>query len=398
MESRPILPPAPPARHRALTNAAVVVTSGGRAARRPSYIAGMTALSGPALGISAPVAARSADEDTLASERWTTHRIAWHVAFWAFHVVNELLISVVEGRPPLRVFAVNLPMYFTLGAAAYANILVLLPRLWRAGRRLGYAAALLLTCLLAATRYAGWQLGALAWSETLLRLTSRWSFTCFLYAGSLTALDLAVRHAREARRRAERDRAHAEQTLAQLRAQLNPHFLFNTPNSLYALAVAKSPALPGLILEHAALLRDAMEQTRVAAVPLAREVEFVAGYMELERLRLDAGAEVRFEVHGVIGDQQLPPMLFAPLVENCFKHLAVGLDGLACVEGSLTVREGAVHLALRNTHDPGREAPLSTGIGLANTRERLALLFPGRHTLEARAEGRWFLVDLRITP
>jgi hypothetical protein len=328
--------------------------------------------------------------------QWTTHPVMWHVAFWAIHILNEQLIAVAERRAALAVLGGSLTLYAMLALAAYANLLLLVPTMWRRGRRATYALAFVLTCALIAFAWVAFRRPTSIFDGGGLRAVLRWTFTCMMYAGSAAALDVAARHIRAARDRAEREREHAQRRLDRLCAQLNPHFLFNTLNSLYSLAVMRSPILPEMILQHAGLLRYSLDQTRHARVPLGGEVEFMAAYVALERLRLSDGADVRLEVEGVVGDQRIAPMIFAPLVENCFKHLGSAAGPAPFVHICLDVLGERVQLSLRNTRDPDAGTETRSGIGLHNTRERLALLYPGRHRLEACALGDTFDVELSL--
>jgi LytS/YehU family sensor histidine kinase len=99
-----------------------------------------------------------------------------------------------------------------------------------------------------------------------------------MYSGSVAALDLVGQHVRSPGHQAKQEREHAQRRLDHLRAQVNPHFLFSTLNTLYTLAVSRAPALPEMILQHAGLLRYALDQTRHAQVLLAREVELILAY------------------------------------------------------------------------------------------------------------------------
>lgn len=263
---------------------------------------------------------------------------------------------------------------------------------------MAHVVALVLVCALIAWAFAAFRRPHFTFDPGGIRAVLRWTFTCIMYAVSVAGLDVAARHVRSVRERAEREREHAQRRLDHLRGQLNPHFLFNTLNSLYALAVTHAPALPEMILRHAELLRYALDQTRHARVPLSGEVEFVAAYVALERLRLSDGADVRMDVDGVVGDQVIAPMVFAPLVENCFKHLGAAPGAAPFVHVRLEVLGDRARLHLRNTRGAGalEDGGARGGIGLRNTRERLALLYPGRHRLDARPAGDTFEVDLSL--
>jgi len=327
-----------------------------------------------------------------------TSRLAWHAAFWTVHVANELLISLVEQRPAMRILLLTVRTFVVLGAPGYAYIGLFGPRLSRRGHRVLGLLAFGALVIAAAFAQSTLRMGSGALTEPFLRQVARWTSTSLMYSCSVIGLDLAVMLLRAARARAETERRQAEQRLEHLRAQLHPHFLFNTLNSLYALAITKAPELPALILRQADLLRYSLEQAAQARVPLGDEVEFLSAYIELERVRLEATADVQFDVVGVLQGQEIAPMLFAPLVENCFKHLGPGRDGVPRIMVQLQIEGDHLVLRLRNTRARAGDVGLrpSTGIGLRNTRERLTLLYPGRHQLTVRTEDECFIAELRV--
>ncbi len=332
---------------------------------------------------------------------WLAHPALWHITYWVFRLVTETLPVLAGGRGNftaawLRDLA---QLYFLIAVPAYVNLWVLIPLLARRGRPGAYVfAATTVTALGAAVLLVDTTSWPPVWNASLGIRFARWFLTVLAFAIPVVAFDLAAGQLRAQRERAELERAHAMRRLELLRSQLNPHFLFNTLNSLYALAIERSPQLPELILKHATLLRYALYGAERERVPLVREVEFLAGYVELERLRMDEATEVRFDVTGVLGEQTIAPLLLIPLVENCFKHLGAAAGRPAFVRIRLEVRGREVRLELRNSRGPGR-APGDGphGIGLSNTRERLGLLYPGRHSLAATPRPDEFAVDLQLT-
>ncbi|HET7436706.1 MAG TPA: histidine kinase [Thermoanaerobaculia bacterium] len=311
------------------------------------------------------------------------HPATWHIAFWLVHVLNELLIAIVEERPLAEAVRPLVMLYVALAIPAYVNLLLFVPRLWRRGRRVLSSVAAIAVSAAVAALYIEIVRHASPWNVYAMRAELRWTFTALLYIVSVAGVDLAARYVRTMRQESERRLEH-------LRAQLNPHFLFNTINSLYALAIAQSPDLPRLMLQHAELLRYALDHTRQERVPLTLEIDFMAAYVEVERLRHEA-ARIRLDVLGAVHAQQIAPMLFAPLVENCFKHLGA-TDRF--IDILLEVEARSLRLTLRNSCDDA--LPSRAGIGLHNTRERLALLYPGRHSLETRRDDGIFEAVLAV--
>jgi hypothetical protein len=315
-------------------------------------------------------------------------RLTWHAAFWAFHFANELLIAIAEQRSLWLESLASLRLFSFLAVVAYVNLFVLVPRLWRRGHRGGHVAALAASAAIASLAFT-MTFGQGTIDANAIRGAIRWTFTSLLYAASIAALDFGVRQL-------DAERKLALQRLDNLMARLDPHFLFNTLNALYSLAVQSRPDLPQLIERHATLLRHAVDLSRQPLVKLADEIEFVSSYMELQALRLDESVPVAFEVDGVAGDQRIPPMLFTPLVENCFKHFTPSADGEGRISGRMLVDGQYVEIILRNSAATTSRQAKHSGLGLAATRERLEILFPGRHVLDVRFDGGEHVARLRL--
>ncbi len=213
-----------------------------------------------------------------------------------------------------------------------------------------------------------------------------------------TLSGVAVRIARDSLLESDRRRS-AELQL--LKAQLNPHFLFNTLNNLYGLAVTKSDKLPGLMLQLSDLLRYSLYDTREQWVPLEHEIEYIRNYITLEQLRLEEESDIQFTLEGETGaEQRIAPMLLIVFLENAFKHFGAGGDRQAQIKIKITLANNRLQFSCYNTKDEHistspREQNTS-GIGLANVRKRLALLYPGRHQLGIQQEASSYRVFLEL--
>ena len=192
--------------------------------------------------------------------------------------------------------------------------------------------------------------------------------------------------ANEQRRRLlERD--HLALQLEQLKSQLQPHFLFNTLNSIYGLSLAGSPETPRFILLLSELMRYVLYDSGKEYVALPEEITFLENYFEMEQ-RKYAGAHITFTATGAAeaAGLQLPPLLLLPLVENSFKHGRHHFSDQASVTATLTTAPGRLHFVVENDLLP--EMPVaaasgkrSGGIGLVNIRQRLQLYYPNAHEL-----------------
>lgn len=192
-----------------------------------------------------------------------------------------------------------------------------------------------------------------------------------------------------------------EAELKLLKAQLNPHFLFNTLNNLYGLSVVKSDRLPSLMLKLSDLLRYSLYETKDTFVPLEKEIRYLENYMSLEKIRLEDQAEISFSKTGTVATKKIAPMLFIVFVENAFKHLAQTEGHKSAVEVAITVEANEVRFRCANTIDTtySIEADMEkgrSGIGLQNAKKRLALMYPDTHKLEISSESSRYTVQLKL--
>ena len=272
----------------------------------------------------------------------------------------------------------------------YVNYFVLIPHYLFAGRMRTYIIynVLLVVAVL---------LGGYVWQELAFLLDEprpprhigppRWvfvardAFSMVLTVGLCAAIRLSRRWAQteEARREAEKSRAEAE--LKNLRNQLNPHFLLNTLNNIYALIAFDADKAQAAVQELSRLLRHVLYENQQRTVGLDREMDFIRNYIELMRIRL--AANVRVETQFDIPDgsrTQIAPLIFISLIENAFKH------GISPTEPSFirilfSEENGEIRCDITNSYHPKTgEDKSGSGIGLEQVRKRLELSYPGRYT------------------
>jgi len=191
--------------------------------------------------------------------------------------------------------------------------------------------------------------------------------------------------------------------MALLRSKVDPHFMMNTLNNLYALSLDGSPRLPDLILKLSELMRYLLDTSMQKSVPLADEIRFVENYVAFEKLRLDEGADVRLRVEGEPGSRLVAPMLMIPLVENCFKHGLPdggdGGDGSGGQDGihiQIQIELGDDWIRFTAENDKPSSAAGAGGVGLETLRRRLALLYPDRHELSVTDDGGTYKVEMAL--
>lgn len=190
-----------------------------------------------------------------------------------------------------------------------------------------------------------------------------------------------------------------EAELKFLKAQIHPHFLFNTLNNLYALSLKKSDHAPEVVLRLSGLVNYMLYDASAPKVPLSREIDSIHNYIALEKIRYGQNLDIFFDVTGNISGTQIPPMLLLPFIENSFKHGASDETDDKWITANLNVNNEYLTFKVENGKPGFRVNPRENypgGIGLQNVRRRLELLYPGRHELKIYDESSTFLVILKI--
>jgi len=170
-----------------------------------------------------------------------------------------------------------------------------------------------------------------------------------------------------------------EAELMLLKAQLHPHFLFNTLNNLYTLILTGSDRAPGMLLRLNAILDHVLRQGYASEVPLQQEIAFCRDYIELERERYGDRLQLTADFAGDVEQRTISPLLFQPLIENAFKHGASEQLGKVWIDISLLLEGNRLVFTVVNSAALRADAASADGIGIANIRRRLQLLYPGRH-------------------
>lgn len=182
-----------------------------------------------------------------------------------------------------------------------------------------------------------------------------------------------------------------------LKSQIAPHFLFNTLNNLYGLAVDKSDKLPGLMLQLSDLLRHSLYETQKPLVPLQHEIEVLKSYIELETVRLEEDLQLTFD-NDVPAEApyDIAPLVLIVFVENAFKHAKFVRSGPVYIYINTTLENGWFSLTIKNNYNSERRSS-ENGIGLTNVKRRLELLYPGQaHQLQVTKDETYYSMALRL--
>lgn len=197
------------------------------------------------------------------------------------------------------------------------------------------------------------------------------------------------------------ERLNIENELKFLKAQINPHFLFNNLNNLYALTLKQSELAPDVVLKLSNILRFGLYDSQKNKVPMQDDIQFIKDYIELEKLRLGDRTEINFEVVGEVFGKMIEPFLFINFIENSFKHGANPTLGKSFIYIKYEIKETENELEFFiENNKPNKLNDLEKnkvgGIGLKNVKSRLKILYPNKHTINIVDEKDNYSVTLKL--
>lgn len=329
------------------------------------------------------------------------YSIPIHVIFWMVFLGALILIDSRELDLGTNILS-NLTMTLFFAGIAYTNILYLIPRYLFTRRTFLYVVFLITGIVLVTPVYISSQLliyhnypdkaglyyssiGSIIFLELFVAISS------LFYA-------IIVDWLKKRAEVSELYTTNIETELNFLKTQINPHFLFNTLNSIYALALKKSDEAPDLILKLSEIMRYMLYDCNEDRVPLDQEISYLKNYLDLEKFRKGMNNEITFTVEGDPEGKSVAPLLFITFVENAFKHGVNNVEK-GYVHIDFRILEDQLEFTIENSVSPqlhlSRIQSGSSGIGLENVKRRLNLLYPG-HTLEIIKNIDKFRVNLTI--
>jgi hypothetical protein len=329
-------------------------------------------------------------------------RIRWwqHLLFWGVALV--ILYNIFKSSGSLEKIDVIYTLIFVLPlvAVVYLNLYLAIPRFLRRERYLLYG-------LLALVLLGG---GALflyflfdSWIDLVLPdyyFISYYSVpVLMLYTGSFLMLTTLLKLSRSWFMLLRVERMTSTHQLQSLQSQINPHFLLNSLQTIYALSLEKSERSPEVILQLSDILKYNLYDTAQPTVKLEKEIRMIHDYVEMYRHRVDhEKAKISLEVKGEAGDQVIAPMLLLPFIENAFKHGLRGDTDHAFIHIQMEIEGPGLKFRAHNSHGKSHGVDLEhkKGIGIDNTRQRLDLIYPGKYQLEIDEKANTFTVNLNI--
>jgi two-component system, LytTR family, sensor kinase len=334
-------------------------------------------------------------------KRLLTRRVIYHTAFW-FVLLCLLTLSEMQGgdASTLHFFSNELVNVFFYIVIYYINSEFLIPKylipnkLWvYLGSLIGVA--LVLTPIKVFVLYQKF-INFPDAQDHLIASQSYYYLISLMTAGISTIVKISSDWLKQTQTQRDLETRTMQTELNFLKSQINPHFLFNTLNSLYALTLKKSDAAPEVVIKLSEMMRYMLYECNESEVPLYKEINYIRNYLDLERLR-HKDLDIKFEVEGTVGDLKVTPLIFIAFIENAFKHGASNHISAGFVHIHIYIDGGELNLYVENSKpekQPTQEHRRSGGIGLVNVRRRLAILYKGNYNLEVHDKPNTYGVNL----
>ncbi|WP_298734926.1 histidine kinase [uncultured Chitinophaga sp.] len=329
-----------------------------------------------------------------------------HVLFWLAFFAVWLLLRIDAYPSVAATIRAGILKVVTLAGAVYFTNYVLIPRLLYRQRYAGFF--LSFTALII---FTGWLV--IQALNLVLRpyaaSISQWPnsnlnsqlydvyIPLFFMVGAIAGIQFYIDQLKTQHRLQSALRASAEQELQYLKAQINPHALFNSLNAVYFLIDKENKAAREMLMQFANLLRYQLYDSNTDTISIEKEAQYVANYVAIQQMRHNENCEVSFYCDPGMRQFQIAPLLLIPFVENAFKHVSAHVNAPNRVNISLRRQGSFLQLETYNTCEQmQRENGKHKGIGLANVKRRLELLYPERHHLQIDKTAQAFHVTLDI--
>ncbi len=334
-------------------------------------------------------------------------RIIQHLAFWVLSFFVFLYIFKTGAKPEKVDYVYTILFQLSLLPAVYLNIELLLPKLGNRKRILFYLFSLIVLIILFAwinyNFFDDWSaklfpdyffISYFTFREVilffivyiiitmLLKLSKSWFLVSWLQKELL-----------------EKEKQKTEVELKALKAQINPHFFFNTLNSIYSMALDKDERLPGTVLQLSELMRYFLYESKDNFVPLEKELAVADNYIALQKIRSGEQLSVQINKDGEVGEQKIAPLLLITFLENAFKHGAKGGSENTFIRLDIKVEKNKLSFVVENNKGIIDEVTTGehNGLGLENVKRQLELLYPGKHLLDIKDQPDRFTVALQLS-
>jgi sensor histidine kinase YesM len=315
-------------------------------------------------------------------KKWTSHLLVW--AAWYGLEVSSL--ALFNERINALTLIQLLGHSIELALLIYFNLYVLIPRLLDSKKYILYTVSAIGT--LVAVSFASIHLD-LGETQSKNLPSHLLGATFYTIVGTLIGLFQ--------RSLAMNKKLREQQLIAELdllKAQVNPHFFFNTLNSVYSISLESPEKTSAAILQLSELMHYMFKVTQLHLIPLRQEIQYITHYIDLEKARFGEKCQASIEVTGPVDSVEIPPLILLPFVENAFKHGTEVSTGRSFVRVDVAVQHKEFFFQVSNSI--GDQQQIGSGTGLRNVRKRLDLLFKNRYDLQVTSEHATYVATLRL--
>lgn len=327
-----------------------------------------------------------------------------HILFWfvtiLFHCFLKIFIWTKAG--PLHFFLEVFLRNLLLATVCYFNIGYLFPKFFKKGSYGIYILAAIV-CLVVYTLFKNlhdtWLYGYVIGDVSKRNFFSYTYYnfsTALFYVAFTLALELSKRWYTQQQllQKIQVEKLNTE--LQYLKAQMNPHFLFNSLNSIHFQIDKTNNEARESLQKFSSMLRYQLYECNADTVPVEKEISYLQYYVDMQRLRKNSQYQINFEASTQVKNFNIAPLLLLPFIENAFKHLSAYTHRLNFIDIRINKENDVFQFAVTNTKDSATKVYEDGGIGLKNVERRLELLYNGNHQLSIQNNTDTFSVLLKI--
>jgi two-component system LytT family sensor kinase len=333
----------------------------------------------------------------------TGWQVFWHVFFWLSMISLFMYLAQDDTHLNYEGLAVVFLLYPVINIGLfYLNYLLLIPWFLDKKKYSIYTAVVISTIIVFGLGKYG--IGLIYKQYILVHekghVLTFWQyfigtvFTSLTFVLLSTALKFAVDWFLNERIQRDLENQRLSAELSFLKSQINPHFLFNSLNSIYSLAYQRSETTPEAILKLSEIMRYMLYECNDNKVQLSKELQYLQNFIDLQKIRFGNKAYIDFKINGQINQQQIVPLLLIAFIENAFKH-GIANNPAIPIQLLIEVDDTHLHFFIHNKkHNNNRDN--MGGIGLINVKRRLDLLYPGKYKLDIIDEPENYTSELWI--
>ena len=325
-----------------------------------------------------------------------------HVIFWTWTTLSFAHVLYQRTHRDFGLCLINsIGLRIFQMACVYTIILVLVPYHFDKGRYARFFLLAFSVLLLAGALGTVWDISYTYILDGKLIRSPLASFVSKVFdTAVVTCIFVAVvviqKRLETDRRSKQVEREQMRAELDFLKAQINPHFLFNTINNIYVLIQEDKKKGNEMLLRFSELLRYQLYECSEERVSISQEIRFIRNFVEMEKLRVGDAVKVDVQIAEEHGFFEIAPFILLPFVENAFKHVSRHDGGGNFIHISSQTLGEVFHFAVGNTYDENQSSTHPGGIGLQNVRRRLELIYPQRHSLDIRKEAGVHTLDFKL--